>query len=135
MSVLRASRTLPNLAEDLIMMRPYLSMSQALTLAKSMMKKPTKERSGITITGKRQHQQQQSYGNQQRIQIRVVHSGKKGANASQDGDVEVTAAPAKRPRRQRRCHHCHSTGHFIADCPARKQGIPRVKAREANKKQ
>ena len=134
-SVLRASRTLPNLAEDLIMMRPYLSMSQALTLAKSMMKKPTRERSGITVTKPQHHQQQRRYDSQQRIQIQVVHTGKKRSNAGLDDGIEVTAAPSNHKRAKgRKCHYCHSTGHLIADCPAKKQGIPRAKARESNKK-
>lgn len=47
---LRASRSLPDLAQDLIRLHPFLSMSQSLTLAKIMMKTTT---SGASAKGPR----------------------------------------------------------------------------------
>ena len=133
---LRASRSLPELAQDIIRLQPHLSMSQALTLAKSMMKPvpaPPRPKVQISRPGKRPREYDEG---SRRIVIQVANGGNGGRSTggkNKGKGIQVVSALKRRQNKRqdtngaKLCHWCRSSGHLIADCPARKQGLPRTK--------
>ena len=128
-STLRASRALPELAEDLVRVQPTLSMSQALTLAKAMMKSktqppptPTRASTPIKVTRPEKRERPKP----QQIVIRVANGGWRQANTDNEG------SPPKRRARagKKKCYWCGSTRHLLSDCPAKKQGLPKTKPKK-----
>ena len=122
-STLRASRSMPELAADLVRLQPSLSMSQALTLAKNMMKsqpKPAIQVSRATTPAASQPQ---------RLVIQMAGGGRQSNGGWQQRATSDADQPPKKRSRggKRKCHYCKSAGHVIADCPAKKAGLPRTR--------
>lgn len=132
-SALRASRSLPELAQDLIRLQPFLSLSQAMTLAKTMMKETSATKSGITVA--RPQKRAREYEQQQRIVIQVAGANGggqrgRGQNGRQSG-ADGGSAPTRPRGGKKRCYWCQSAGHIKADCPAKKQGLPKTKRKKS----
>ena len=134
-TTLRTSRALPQMAQDLIRMQPHLSMSQALSLAKSMLKETPTPRAKVNIT--RPTKRRREYDDRtQRVVIQLAGGGsQKGQADARGGGVRFAARLQSRQKQRQKpgsgnkaCHWCKSTGHLIADCPAKKQGLPRTKS-------
>ena len=124
---LRSAQTLPQFAQDLIKLQPHLTVAQAISQAKSMLKAaPTPSREGIRV--ERVDKKRPAPSPASAPQRVVIQIQRQGGSGSQSTGRPVEGQPNKRRRNsnRRRCYWCGSKKHILSDCPAKKQGLPKT---------
>lgn len=124
---LRDSQSLPQFAQDLIKLQPHLTVAQAISQAKAMLKTETKTGVRVERVAKRPASSPaQRDPAPQRVVIQIQRPDGSRSRASVSSDDKP---PRKRKRNsnRRRCYWCQSRNHVISDCPAKKQGLPKTK--------